>query len=92
MQKILFKYKGTMIKITGKLSEEFEHDVPLSTVREALDALNRHYDNKLHDYLFSEVYLVLKREGESVLINTSSLDEKLGAINTITFYTPFKGG
>ena len=64
MQKILFKYKGTMIKITGRLSEEFEYDVPLSTVREALDALNRHYNNKLDDYVHSEVYLVLKRKAK----------------------------
>lgn len=94
MQKICFKYKGTMIKTTNKLKEEFEYDTPIDTVREALDILNKHYYYKLDQYVLSNVSVVFKRDdGKNFLINTEDgLNMKLGKKNTITFYYPFKGG
>lgn len=94
MQKIRFEYKGTMIKVTEKLKEEFEYDIPLKYVKDALDALNNHYDQKLNDYVSKNISIVLKREdGRNFLITSDEgLNIELGRDNTIIFYYPFKGG
>ena len=94
MQTIHFEYKGTMIKTTNKLKEVFEYDSPLNTVREALNILNLHYNNKLDKYILSNVSIILKRDdSKKVLINTEDgLNMELGLKNTITFFYPFKGG
>ena len=94
MQKITFEYKGTMIKVTNALKESFEYAEPISTVRNALLALNKRYSNKLDQFVNGDVSLILKKDGQpGVLINNdSSLDIELGDINTITFFYPFKGG
>jgi len=94
MQKICFKYKGTMVKRTNKLKEEFEYDEPKNTVREALYSLNEYYNYKLDKYVLSDVSVVVKiNDGKSILIATDEgLDTKLGKNNTITFFYLFKGG
>lgn len=94
MQKINFEYKGVMIKITNKLSETFKYDIPLKTVKEALDVLNEHYAHKLEEYTSLHVNIVFKKDDDkSILLNSrDSLDIELGQVNKISFYYPFKGG
>lgn len=93
MQKICFEYKGTMINITNKLTETFECNPPLITVREAIYMLNDNYDHKLDDYVLSNISVVLKNGDNNYLITTEDgLNIKLGDSNIITFFYPFKGG
>jgi hypothetical protein len=94
MSKVTFKYKGTMIKTTNRLSESFEYDGSVATVQDALQALDRRYNNDLSRFFCGEASVILERDGSpgSLIKPDAMTDEKLGNTNIITFFYPFKGG
>ena len=94
MRSVTFKYKGAMIKTTNALNESFCYTGPVSTVKDALLALNKHYDNRLSQYTNENVSVILEKDASpGVLINTDeTLDIELGDTNVITFFSHFKGG
>ena len=91
--KIIFEYKGTMVKITKNLSESFEFSRPIKTVRDALAFLNERYNHELSQHIDEDINVILKRDDNpGILIKDEGIDEELGEVNTITFFYPFRGG
>ena len=83
-----------MIKVTNALKEDIDFTEPVTTVREALHALNRQYDNNLSQYVDENAGIILEKDGNpGVLVDRDDLlDTELGDTNVITFFYPFKGG